>query len=65
MISLDVYLLEFVRLNFVSLTLFIGFLKGMAKITKNVHDDKIVTLIELIFGQLSVPTNSTTTPVKR
>jgi len=55
MISLDVYVLEFVRLNFVTLTLFVGFLKGMAKITKNVHDDKIVTLIELLFGQLSIP----------
>lgn len=55
MISLDVYVLEFVRLNFVTLTLFVGFLKGMAKITKNVHDDKIVTLIELLFRQLPTP----------
>jgi len=65
MISLDVYVLEFVRLNFVTLTLFVGFLKGMAKITKNVHDDKIVTLIELLFGQLSIPSGGSGGTTKR
>lgn len=44
-ISLDPYLITFVSKNIITIGFFLGILKGMAKITKNVKDDKICTLL--------------------
>ena len=45
MISLDHYIIEFVSGNWFTLTLVLGLFKGMAKISKNTHDDAIVTML--------------------
>lgn len=45
MISLDVYVVEFIQGNFLSVTIFLGLLKGIANMTENVWDNKISTLL--------------------
>jgi hypothetical protein len=52
MIKSDPFILEFVSGNLIAIGLFLGFLKGIAKITKSTIDDKIVTLITNLFSSL-------------
>ena len=52
MIAIDTKVLEFVSGNFLTIGLVLGFLKGLAKITKSTTDDKIVTLISNLFSSL-------------
>ena len=49
MFSADPYVVEFIKGNFISLTMALTFLKGLAVLTKSVHDDKIVTLLQKVF----------------
>jgi hypothetical protein len=44
-ISLDPYLIAFVSKNVITIGFALGILKGWAKITKSVKDDKICTLL--------------------
>ena len=50
MFSADPYVLEFIKGNWLSLTTFLTLIKGLAMLTKSVHDDKIVTLLQQVFG---------------
>lgn len=52
MISLDQYLLEFISGNWLSLYVLITALKGIAIITPNVKDDKIITLFINLYETL-------------
>ena len=52
MVSADPYVIEFVGGNALSIGLLLLLLKGVAKLTKNVHDDKVVTLLQTLFGQV-------------
>lgn len=45
MFSLDQYIIEFVRNNWISLSLFLGMLKIVAEMTDWVGDNKIYTLL--------------------
>ena len=45
MISLDVYVVEFIQGNFLSVTLLLFLLKEIAKMTPTVYDDKIATML--------------------
>jgi len=51
-IALDPYVIGFVKNNLVTIGLFLGFLKGVAKITPSTTDDKIVTLLNNLFISL-------------
>lgn len=55
MFSLDPIIIDFVSGNVLAIALFLGLLKGIAKMTPSVLDDKITTLIGELFGL--VPTN--------
>lgn len=44
-ISIDPYLVAFVSKNIITIGFVLGILKGMAKITSSVTDDKICTLL--------------------
>lgn len=48
MFSADPYVLEFIKGNLLSLSMFLALLKGLAVLTKSAHDDKIVTLFQRI-----------------
>lgn len=52
MINLDPIILEFVKNNLLATGLFLGFLKGIAKITPSTTDDKIVTLLNNLFASV-------------
>lgn len=52
MISFDKYIIEFVNGNAITLYVLLTALKGIALATKNVEDDKIVTLISQLFYAL-------------
>jgi hypothetical protein len=45
MISLDYYIIEFVGKNWLFLSLSVGLLKGLASLSDNTDDDKIMTMI--------------------
>jgi len=47
--ALDPYLTEFLKGNWQSLLLLFGILKGIAIMTPNTEDDKIVTMIQNLF----------------
>lgn len=49
MLKLDPLILEFVSNNLLAIGLFLGLLKGIAKITPWSGDDKIATLFENLF----------------
>lgn len=49
MFSADPYVLAFIKGNLISLTMLLAFFKGLALLTKSVHDDKIVTLLQQVF----------------
>ena len=49
MFSLDIYLVDFVGNNVLSLYVLITLLKGAAMLTKSTKDDKIVTLFSNVF----------------
>lgn len=53
MIKLDPILFEFLKYNTVTCGFIIGFLKGLALLTKSTTDDKIMTLIGNIFSSAS------------
>ena len=55
MISLDPYIIQFVAGNVLALTLFLALLKGIAKLTKSVWDDKISTLLGQVFHLVPRP----------
>jgi len=52
MINLDPYIIEFISNNWITMTLVLGILKIIAKLTPNIHDDSIVTLLSGIFGMV-------------
>lgn len=52
MISFDKYIIEFVNGNSITLYVLLTTLKGIALATKNVEDDKIVTLLSQLFYAL-------------
>ena len=55
MFSLDPYIIKFVAGNVIAITLFLGLLKGIAKNTENVWDDKISTLLGQLFRIVPKP----------
>ena len=55
MISLDPYIIQFVAGNAITIALFLALLKGIAKLTPGVSDDKIVTLLATILGLVPKP----------
>ena len=66
MISTNLIILDFITGNAIAIGLFLGLLKGVARLTENVHDDKIATLIQSLFRQIPKSTSpATSTPVKR
>jgi len=50
MFTADPYIIEFVGGNSLAIILFLGLLKGIAKMTPSVLDDKISTLVGELFG---------------
>ena len=52
MINLDPYIIEFISGNWITMTLALGMLKIVAKLTPGVLDDSIVTLLSGIFGMV-------------
>lgn len=55
MFSLDPYIIEFVAGNVLAITLFLALLKGIAKNTGSVWDDKISTLLGQLFRVVPKP----------
>ena len=55
MFSLDPYIIKFVAGNVIAITLFLALLKGIAKNTENVWDDKISTLLGQLFRIVPKP----------
>lgn len=51
-IAIDPYVVGFVKNNWVSITLFVALLKGIAVLTPGATDDKIATLIGNLFGMV-------------
>ena len=49
-IAIDPYVIGFVKNNWVTITLFIGLLKGVAVLTPGTTDDKVATLIGNLLG---------------
>jgi len=54
MISMDKYIIDFVNGNTITLYVALTFLKGIALATKNVEDDKIVTLISNLIDSIKL-----------
>ncbi len=52
MINSDPIIVEFALNNVIAIGLFLGLLKGIAKITKSTTDDKIATLIANLFSSI-------------
>ena len=52
MINLDPYIVEFVSNNWISMTILLTLLKGIAMLTPSTKDDKIHTLLAGLFGQV-------------
>ena len=52
MINLDPYITEFVSGNWIALSLFLGTLKVIARMTSWVGDDAIYTLLSGVFNQI-------------
>ena len=50
MISLDAYVIEFVKNNWISLMMFMALLKGIARLTPTAYDDRIATLLARMIG---------------
>ena len=48
MFSADPYVLEFIKGNWLSLSMLLALLKGLALLTPSVHDDKVVSLIQKV-----------------
>jgi len=53
MVSMDAYVIEFVKNNVITIGLMVMFLKGMAQITTWTWDEKIVDLIQAMFTTLT------------
>ena len=62
-LALDPIVIAFVKNNLVTIGLFLGFLKGLAKITPGTTDDKIVTLLTNLFLSIK-PEKINTGPAK-
>jgi len=52
MINMDPYIVEFVSNNWISMTILLTLLKGVAMLTPSTTDDKIHTLLVGLFGQI-------------
>jgi hypothetical protein len=52
MINIDNYIVDFVSNNWISLSLVLGALKIIAKMTKSVVDDQISTLLSGVFSTI-------------
>ena len=52
MISLDPIIISFISGNWITMTLALGILKLIAKLTPTVHDDSLVTLLSGVFGMI-------------
>lgn len=63
--SADPYVLEFIKGNLVSLSMLLALLKGLAVLTKSVHDDKVVTLLQRVLGMGVPGPAGTAKPVDR
>lgn len=70
MFSADPYVMEFIKGNWLSLSMLLALLKGLAVLTVSVHDDKVVTLLQRVFGMAGLGSglgekakNVPTTPV--
>ena len=50
MFSLDPYVVEFIKGNWISLMMFLVLLRGIAKMTPTIHDDRIATLLGRVIG---------------
>ena len=57
MIALDPYTIAFIKGNFITAGLVLGFLKGLAKLTKSTTDDKVMTLLSNTFSTAKRETN--------
>ena len=49
MINLDAYVISFISSNWITMTLALGILKIVAKLTPGVLDDSVVTLLSGVF----------------
>lgn len=52
MIALDLYIVEFISGNYLTITIFLTLLKGWAKISKNTADDAVSTLLSNLWVTL-------------
>lgn len=52
MISIDAYIIDFVSGNWIFLSLAVGMLKIVAKMTPWDHDDSLVTLLAGVMGMI-------------
>jgi hypothetical protein len=52
MINLDEWIVLFISQNWIALTLAIGVLRAIAKMTPFAHDDSIVALLSGVFNQV-------------
>ncbi|HUV77064.1 MAG TPA: hypothetical protein VMW06_03295 [Desulfobacterales bacterium] len=57
-LALDPIVIAFVKNNLVTIGLFLGFLKGLAKITPGTTDDKIATLLTNLFNSVKPGKNN-------
>ncbi len=65
MFSLDAYIIEFVSGNWISLSLALGMLKIIAKITPWDHDDSLYTLLAGVMGMIPKPPPPVGFPAKK
>lgn len=52
MIKLDPIIIEFISNNLVSIGLFLGVLKGIARVTPWAFDNKIATMLETLYTSM-------------
>jgi hypothetical protein len=64
MFSLDAYIIEFVSGNWITLSLALGMLKIIAKMTPWVYDDALHTLLAGTFGLIPKPPSPVGFPAK-
>ena len=63
MINLDSFIVEFVSNNWIALSLFLGTLKIVAKMTSWVGDDAVYTLLSGVFSQVRGKSHSGVPPL--
>lgn len=52
MIETNTEIIEFVNGNWIAITMFLGLLGGIAKLTKNKWDDDVIGLFKGLFGSI-------------